>query len=334
MYLEDIKEGKIMSEKTHHNIFLLDGLGSATPVALESKTDQPPESGLLWFNLDINHPDARKILKHRAGLDAFTIAALTEDETRPRVFTHGDGLIAILRGVNLNPGAEPDDMVSVRIWIDQNRIVTTRKRNLQSLNDIQEALQSHTGPVSAADFLSTLTNRLIYHIGSLTVSIEDSIAGLEELSLTDETAQLRTELIRFRRATVGLRRYLAPMREALVHLQNERINWFTEENRLRFREVADRIVRIVEDMDMIRERGALIHEELTAKLSDQLNKRLYLLSIVAAIFLPLSFFTGLLGINIGGIPGANNPWAFYIFIGLLLVIVIGQFWYFKTRKWL
>ena len=85
---------------------------------------------------------------------------------------------------------------------------------------------------------------------------------------------------------------------------------------------------------MIRERGALIHEELTAKLSDHLNKRLYLLSIVAAIFLPLSFFTGLLGINVGGIPGTDYDWAFALFVGFLLVIVIAQFWFFKTRKWL
>lgn len=325
-----------MTHKTQI-IYKLDGRGGAVevpPQELAAPADAQQGQPIFWLNLDITHPGARHILKDQAGLDHFAINALLADETRPRVVKHGNGLIAILRGVNLNPGAEPDDMVAVRIWVDEHRIITTRRRNLQSLVDLHEMLQKGDGPATTSEFLTRLADRLVIRIGTMIDTIEDNIADLEELSLTDEIEHLRSNLIGFRRETVGLRRYLAPMREALIQLQNETIPWFSQDIRLRIREIADRLVRLVEDLDLIRDRSALIHEELTARLSDQFNKRLYLLSIVAAIFLPLSFLTGLLGINVGGIPGSDYKWAFTIFVGFLAVIVIFLLGYFKKRKWL
>jgi zinc transporter len=110
-------------------------------------------------------------------------------------------------------------------------------------------------------------------------------------------------------------------------------SWFGELDRLRLREIYDRQVRLVEDLDSVRERLGVIHEELVSRLSDQLNKRMYVLSIVAALFLPLSFLTGLLGINVAGIPGEDYPHAFWVFTGMLVVLIAFQMWFFVRKKW-
>ena len=78
----------------------------------------------------------------------------------------------------------------------------------------------------------------------------------------------------------------------------------------------------------------LFQEELVNSLTEQMNKKMYILAILSAIFLPLTFLTGLLGINVGGIPGANHENAFYIFIAILLCIVGFQFFIFKKNKWI
>ena len=103
---------------------------------------------------------------------------------------------------------------------------------------------------------------------------------------------------------------------------------------MRLHEASDRLTRHLEDIDAVRERATVTHEELLSRASEQLNQRLYVLSILSAIFLPLTFFTGLLGINVGGIPGAENPQAFIIFIGILAIIIAFQIWLFKYKKWL
>jgi len=131
-----------------------------------------------------------------------------------------------------------------------------------------------------------------------------------------------------------LRRYLAPQREAMMKLQAEIVPWLSDSDRMHLREITDRVVRYIEDLDSVRDRAAVTQEELVNRLSEQMNTRMYVLSLVAAIFLPLGFLTGLLGINVGGIPGSENQSAFLIFIMMLIVVVFLQIVIFKKKKWL
>ncbi len=126
---------------------------------------------------------------------------------------------------------------------------------------------------------------------------------------------------------------MAPQRDAFAKLITDKIAWFDDDSRLRLREVSDRLIRHIEDLDAVRERAAVTQEELLSRLSDQMNTRMYVLSIVAAIFLPLGFLTGLLGINVGGIPGTENPWAFLIFSVFIVGILVVQMLWFKYKKW-
>jgi len=103
---------------------------------------------------------------------------------------------------------------------------------------------------------------------------------------------------------------------------------------MRLREIADRTTRFVEDLDSARERAAVTQEELMGRLSEQMDKRMYMLSLVAAVFLPLGFLTGLLGINVGGIPGAEFPWAFAIVTAGLITLVAIQVIVFRAKKWM
>ena len=90
----------------------------------------------------------------------------------------------------------------------------------------------------------------------------------------------------------------------------------------------------MEELDSVRDRSVVLHEELASRLSDQINKRMYVLSLVATIFMPLSFLTGLLGVNLGGIPGADSRWGFLIFVGMILGVFAVQLLYLKKMKWM
>ena len=112
------------------------------------------------------------------------------------------------------------------------------------------------------------------------------------------------------------------------------MDWLEQTHKRRLQESLDRLIRYIEDLDTIRERAQVVKDELASALADKMNKNLYMLSIVAAIFLPLGFLTGLLGINVGGIPGAENGDAFLIFVGMLIAVVALQMVIFKKLKWL
>jgi len=161
-----------------------------------------------------------------------------------------------------------------------------------------------------------------------------AVDALEDKVLTAESHLLRTEIAEIRREAIGLRRYLAPQREAMTRLYSERIDWLDELSRVQLREIADRNTRYIEDLDSARERAAVTQEELMGRLSEQMNNRMYVLSIVAALFLPLGFLTGLLGINVGGIPGTDYQPAFLIFVVLLILVLALQLWILKWKKWM
>jgi zinc transporter len=171
-------------------------------------------------------------------------------------------------------------------------------------------------------------------MGPVIDGLDEQVDGLEEEVLTAQSYELRTKLSSLRRQAIALRRYIAPQREAMARLQTEQVSWLTELDRGRLREVADRITRYVEDLDSARERATVTQEELAGRLAEQTNKTMYVLSLVAAVFLPLGLLTGLLGINVGGIPGVESPWAFTIVCLVLVGIAVVQIVVFRKMKWL
>jgi zinc transporter len=313
--------------------YLFDGKGGGRRLELAEVESWTPEQGVLWMHFDYTNEDARQWLRNFAGLEELVADALLTEETRPRATAIDDGVLVALRGINMNPGAEPDDMVSVRLWIDNERIISTRKRVLFSVGDMAEQLDAGKGPADTADFLVTLADRIVWRMSETVDQCEDMVADLEEKVLDEGSGSLRFDLATLRRQTITLRRYLAPQRDAFAKLIIEKITWLDEDSRLRLREVSDRLIRHIEDLDAVRERAAVTQEELLSRLSDQMNTRMYVLSVVAAIFLPLGFLTGLLGINVGGIPGAENPWSFLLFILFLVGVVAAQILWFRHKKW-
>ena len=314
--------------------YILDGNGGGQKVGWKEIQHWTPTAGLLWVHLNFEAPEAQRWIREESQLEDVVGDALLAEESRPRVTAFDDGLLSAFRGVNLNPGADAEDMVSLRMWAEKNRIITTCRRKLLSVADLCSAIEKGKGPRTSGEFLEDVADRLMVRMGGVIDELEDKAAELEEAVLTEESHELRPKLAAIRRDAINLRRYMAPQREAIARLQSEKMSWLAEEDRVRLRETYDRLTRYIEDLDAARERAAVTQEELISRLSEQMDNRMYVLSIVAAIFLPLGFLTGLLGINVGGIPGSEYKAAFTIFCLFLVGLIIVQVIVFKKKKWM
>lgn len=318
-----------------NHALLLDQEGSAKELSYEEINNfESIKDGILWVHFDYSSAVARDWIRNKSGIDLVAIEALLTEETRPRTTILGDALLIALRGVNLNPNSKPEDMVSIRLYISPNLIISTKRRNLLSIDEIKDSLKKGTGVKSSSEFLIQLTSRVISRMEGVIDEIEDRTNYLEENLIESADAKFRHEILSIRRETIILKRYLSPQKEALSKLYNEKISWIDEYKRIELRETNDQLMRHIEELDTIRDKVILIQEELANSLSDKLNQKMYILSIISAVFLPLTFLTGLLGINIGGIPGSNNDNAFYIFTVILLLLVSVQFVFFKKKKWI
>lgn len=308
------------------------GGGSFQPFSPGITVD-PPDQGMAWVHLDRSSEQAHDWLRRCSGLDEVVVEALLAEETRPRCVAMPGGTLLVLRGVNLNPGAEREDMVALRLFIGQGRVVSSRRRRLMSLDDLRDSLAQGRGPVDAGEFVVDVVHYLVTRIADAVGAVEDRVDLLQARVLDVEDKTLRGELSHLRQEIIVLRRYLAPQRDALNQLYHGRVDWLSGGQLQQLREETDRVTRLVEDLDAARERAAVTAEELASRLSDQLNNRMYVLTVVAGIFLPLGFVTGLLGINVGGMPLADSPWGFALVTAVLLAVGLAEVLFFRWRRW-
>lgn len=314
--------------------WLLDGQGGGRSLGWDELAGRTfAEKEWLWIHFDYSRPAVQQWMRDYSGLSGITVEALMQAETRPRCVPADDGLMVFLRGVNFNPGADPEDMVSIRVWAGERYVFTLRMRRSLSVEDIGDLTVRGEGPDTPGGFLVMLIDRLLDRASTVIEDLNDQVDELEDAVLVESNYQQREQLAGIRRQAIALRRFLAPQREALNRLSAERSSLLSDEHHLHLREDFDRLTRLVEDLDAARERAGVTHESLVSRIAEQTNQRMYILSIVAAIFLPLSFVTGLLGINVGGIPGANSSLGFLVVVLLMLVIAGGIWALFRWRRW-
>ncbi len=302
------------------------------PDVADAIEERPGER--LWFHLDRLAADARRWLVDIAGLDPSVVSILLQEDTRPRAASYGEGVLLNLRGANLNPGAEPTNLISIRIWATERLVITTRAHAIRAIDDLADAYRAGTPPPTHGDLVTFIADRLTFRLEPIVARLEEEADQLEEDWLDQNTPAPKLKLASFRRTALSLRRYIAPQKEALSALVREAGPFLSETATLRLREVQDVTTRLAEDLDLVRERAVVIQEQIVEQRGEAMNQRLFVLAIISAIFLPLGFLTGLFGVNIGGMPGVDSPFAFAAFCFALGVVTAGLLFLFRKADWL
>lgn len=315
---------------------VLDGRGGGRAISWEEIDGWQPQAPgeMLWMHLCRKRGDVYGWLQRALDIPEPTAELLTSDESRPRAFREGDTLVATLRGINFNPGAEPEDMVSMQLWSDGHRVVTLRRLPLQTPRDTLAEIDAGRGPTDAGALVTSLTEHLIARMNQSIIDMNEHIDLCEEADLDDGTGMMLAKIATIRRNCLALKRYMGPQHVALEAISRDAPPWFEEHDRREIAESIARLGRYLDDIDVSKESAVVLLDELRARALARSERTNYVLTIVAAIFLPLGFITGLLGINVGGMPGINDSDAFWIVVGLCSAILAMQLFFFWKWKWL
>jgi zinc transporter len=307
-----------------------DGKGHAVDAA-EACAYRAIPAKFVWIHLDGREQETLGWLKEHAGVPSTVIYALTATETRPRSDAIEDGALINLRGP-AEGDIEGDKLVSIRAWVEHGRAITVTFRHLGGLDDLKG--QMERGEIKdPGDLISHLAMTITKRLDPIITDLGDEVDNCETAIGPDRAFETRRKIATARSDAIAYRRFVAPQRAALTQLAELDAEWLEEDDRLHLREAADRFARMAEELEAVRERSALIHEQLTDLRSEQIENRALLLSVVALIFLPLTFLTGLLGMNVDGIPAAREPWAFWGVVGFCVVIALGITGWFAAARW-
>ncbi|MEM6758590.1 MAG: CorA family divalent cation transporter [Pseudomonadota bacterium] len=300
--------------------------GAATALA-----ETPPTTGYRWLHYDLSEADLAHTLAQI--VPPIVVSALVAPQTRPRCDRFEDGLILNLRGINLNPDGPKDQMVAARAWVTERLVVTVRMRKIFAIDAMRKQIEADNAPPSPLGFVTELTERLMQRARDTVFDLADRVDEMEEDIENDETP-LPPELAERRRMAIRLRRYMAPQRDALVALAA--VDQLTLDNGLqqRLREQANTGKLAVEELDALIQRMTAVQDHHAALSQVQQGNNSYVLSVVAAVFLPLGFVTGLFGVNVAGMPGTENVSAFAILCLSMVVTAVGTLWAMRRLKWI
>ena len=286
----------------------------------------------VWEHIDLAD-EKEDALGSRGDLPDVVRSALVANETRPRCDQFGEGALLNMRGPSANPDLDSDRLVSIRIWAIGTKVISASRRSLSATAAVASEMRAgrvcDPGDLVSA-FAQAISMKLDPQITELGDMVDDCETELQDANIYE----LRRRIAESRSGAIAFRRFIAPNRDALIVLAGLKIGWLEDDDRLHLREAADRFARMAEELEAIRERTALLHEQLSDYRTEQIDQRSLKIAVVAFIFLPLTFITGLLGMNVEGIPLAHSPWSFWGVVAFCLSSGLAVWAWFWRKHWL
>ncbi len=322
-----------MSALATDDAFVFDGSGGATKVTLEKAVSPPGnEAAPVWLRLNLRSPEIKQRLQKLVGLDSIIVEHLLTGSPHPRSLLFEKGLLLSLRAVSFNEERNPQDMVGIAMWLEEGLIITSQCEPIRAIADIEQCFTSGTGPCDTSQFLSQLINSLADNTEQTMDTLEGGMEELEEHADLDNMIEMRAQLTNLRRFVHHFKRSLTPQLEALNVLLADPPVWLNKRDRSLIGENIHRYNWLQNGVLFALERVRAAQEDLQNLAADRLNKRMYALTVASTVFLPLTFLTGLFGINVGGILWAHNANGFALFSLCMLFITVIQLLFFRWMK--
>jgi zinc transporter len=277
-------------------------------------------SEFLWLHLSLSNAAAERWMRQSLQLaDAF-YESLREGVGSTRLEVEGDTLVAVMHDVLFNLSFDAANISTVSLCMNPRLVVTARLRPLRSVDRLRASVKAGLSLRSSAELLAHLLHDQAEVLVDIIRQSTARVDAVEDHLLANRIAVSRAELSSLRRSLVRLQRLLAPEPAALFRLLNRPPGWLTDEDLGELRQAAEEFSTAVVDAGALTERLKLLQEELSSLINENSNRTLFILTVVTVLALPINVVTGLLGMNVGGIPLSQYRQGFVLVVAALTLI--------------
>lgn len=288
--------------------------------------------GFAWVHLDGIGEREQGWLTDQAKLDPIIVETLTATESRPRCDVFEHSAFVNLRGLTEAQMTASDPLASIRILARRGLVISTTRKQLTAMAEVRKDLEA--GKIlDPGDLIAAFADEITAELDPEVAQLGDSLDDCEQELDPDHVFELRRKVTEVRSKSIGYRRFLFPQRDALEKLAHVQAAWLQDDDRIHLSAAADRAARMAEELEAIRERASLTHDALTDMRAEQIDSRSLLISVIAMVFLPLTFVTGLYGMNVKGIWFQDEPWAFDAIAGICFAIALATGIWFVRQHW-
>lgn len=289
----------------------------------------------IWLHFSLSNVNSTRWLGEHMRLPDEFFETMREGTGATRIEQADDCLIAVINDVVYEFAYEPSQTATLWMCVSRNFVVTARLHPLRSVDRLQGSVRAGEQIASPVFLLAHLLRDQADVLQQISRHATTQIDQIEDRLLAGATDVRRVTLGVLRRLFVRLRRLLAPEPGALFRLLNRPPAWLDENDVQELRAATEEATVVLGDLSTLQERTKLLQEEMGALTTEQTNRSVFLLTMVTVLALPINIVAGLLGMNVGGIPLAENHWGFWIMAAIVASFtgIVGWRVFLKAREW-
>ena len=286
-----------------------------------------------WLHVNLSNASTVRWLHQHFELSEMFFDALNEGTRSSRIEFADNDLIAVVNDVLYDFSFDASHISTLWMSVDSRLLLSARTKPLRSIDRLRASAKNGESFRTSVELLVHLLRDQADVLMQIVRNSISQVDDIEDKLLAGRLDQRRGQLGKLRRVLVRLQRLLAPEPAALFRLLNHPPGWMAETDVQELRQSTEEFSGAINDISSLQERIKLLQEEIAAQVNEQNNRSLYVLTVVTVLALPINILAGLFGMNVGGVPLAQDPGGFWIVVAIVFTFTLVAAWmvFFRGR---
>ncbi len=295
------------------------------------------QAGVSWINVDgLHDPGVIEEIGEHYAVHSLIVEDIVNTSHRPKLEDHDSYIFLIVKMLH------PDDkggffIEHIGIVLGPGFVLSFQERAGDVFEPVRQRIRSGKGRIrkSNSDYLTyALVDAIVDNYFVVLENVEERLEGLGERVVSTSDADVAQSLYEIKRELAGLRRSIWPLREVVAGLQRVDPPLVQETTRIFMQDVYDHTIQVMEILDAFREEAAGLRDTYMTNISNRMNEIMKVLTLIATVFIPLTFLAGIYGMNFESMPELKWSWAYPTLLLIMFATVVGMFLFFRRKKWL
>ncbi|PWT71564.1 MAG: magnesium and cobalt transport protein CorA [Proteobacteria bacterium] len=293
---------------------------------------------VTWINVD-GLGDRRTLeeLARIMGLHALTLEDIFNTDLRPKIEDYGDYIYVVAKMLDIDRANEQIRVDQLSLVLGHNFVISVQEEAGDPFEPVRNRIRTAAGRSrkAGADYLAyALLDVIVDQYFTVADWIGERIEALDELIVSEERGDLMQHLYTLKRGVIFLRKSILPLREVASGLRNVESDLIRDSTQPYLRDLYDHVVQVSDRIETCRDLLSSLQDAYLSTISNRTNTVMKIIAVFSSIFLPLTFITGVFGMNFEFMPLIHRPWGFAISVLSMLGIVAAMLLFFRYKRWL
>lgn len=300
--------------------------------------EEADQSSVTWVNVDGLHDvSIVEAVGERFGVHRLALEDVLSTQQRPKVEDYDQHFFMVLRMLSFDRETLSLNSEQLSLIVGPGYLFSFQERRGDVFEPVRERIRAGKGRIRhrGTDYLAyALADAIVDSYFRILEEVGDVIEEIEEAVLVDPSIEVMHRIHHLRREMLLLRRAVWPLRESLGLMYRGEVPHVAEENQVFYRDVYDHSVQVIDTVETLRDVVSGAMDLYMTGVSNKMNEVMKVLTIIATIFIPLSFFAGLYGMNFAYMPELGFRWGYPTLLAFMAVTASGMLYFFRRKGWL